>query len=118
MDTAAFRAVNLMRCIEKTHVGRHLPTDPSVQPATEPTTEPDTDPSAQPTVSVKQWDERTSAEEHQWRLGFGYNPAAMEQIHRSQLSGQSRHHPTHVCPPGCATVARGHTSTCMHQAKA
>ena len=30
----------------------------------------------------------------------------MEQIHRSQLSGQSRHHPTHVCPPGCATVPR------------
>merc|ERR1712086_1236253 len=46
------------------------------------------------------------AEEHQWRLGVAYDPATMEQIHRSQLSDRSRHHPTHVCPPGCATVRR------------
>ena len=32
----------------------------------------------------------------------------MEQIHRSQLSGQSRHHPTHVCPRRvCDSSAQG-----------
>jgi hypothetical protein len=104
MDTSAFRAVNLMHCIEKTHVGRHLPTtDPNVQPTTEPTTEPDIDSSAQPTTEPSA--EPDTDPSAQPSTEPSTNPGAVQPPIQVPIQAPSQVHsqPVQVLnqPPGC-----------------